>query len=405
LNPVSARRLRQARLAAGLTLQATSDRLARLGLRLTRAALHKYEGGKSKPSPRALLCLAQVLDVPAEALLAESKLEIEWLAFRSHASLGKAAAARVQAIAARKVEAQLHLAQLLGQRTTPRFPSRQAVRNPDDAERLAEALRRTWNLGEAPLESLTQTIEDRGGVVVEVAEVRAGFDGLSGFANGRHPVIVVNDRAPGDRRRYTLAHELGHLAMTCDRVPGERQEPFAHRFAGAFVVPAPVARRELGARRRHLGFEELKHLKLKYGLSIQAWVRRALDLDIISESTYRSLCRQIGILGWRRTEPVVYEGERASARLQQLLLRALSEGVITRIEAEQIQPGIAQEAEAAQAPLARRARDLLYASDADRDQAMSRAAEALTADYSTGGVLRDFDAFGEKDLHDGDAEE
>ena len=29
----------------------------------------------------------------------------------------------------------------------------------------------------------------------------------------RRPVIVVSEGKPGDRQRYTLAHELGHLVM------------------------------------------------------------------------------------------------------------------------------------------------------------------------------------------------
>ena len=117
-----------------------------------------------------------------------------------------------------------------------------------------------WGLGDAAIESMAGTIEDNGGVVVEVTGVPHGFDGLSGVAAGCHPVVVVNREALADRRRYTLAHELGHVVMTCDEVPTAAQEPLAHRFAAAFLVPSRIAVRELGERRRHLDLQELKLL-------------------------------------------------------------------------------------------------------------------------------------------------
>ena len=78
----------------------------------------------------------------------------------------------------------------------------------------------------------------------------------------------------------------------------------AHRFAAALLVPADAARQELGEKRRHLAFTELGVLKEKYGLSMQAWIRRAKDLEIISESVYKSLCIQFSSKGWRKREPV-----------------------------------------------------------------------------------------------------
>jgi Zn-dependent peptidase ImmA (M78 family) len=387
-----------------LTLQAVADQMAARGLRITRAALHKYEAGKSRPSARTLVFLSEALGLPAHRLLEEPRVEIRWFAFRRHASLPRSAAERVQALAARRAENQLYVENLLGSREFPRFPKRQTLETTDDAERLAESVRRVWNLGDAPLESLTQTIEDHGGVVVEVGEVVAAFDGLSGLADGKHPVIVVNAHAPADRRRYTLAHEIGHLAMTCEEVPEREQEPLAHRFAGAFIVPARVARRELGTRRRRLDLNELVRLKAKHGLSIQAWVRRALDLEIISESVYRALCKQVGARGWRKVEPMVYDAERRPARLEQMLLRALSEGVVSSDEAEQLLPDIVRKSKGTPAGPSRRATDLLYASDDERDRVLSRAAESAAAYYAAGEPLRDFEAYGEKDLHDGSAD-
>lgn len=391
-------RIRQFRLAAGFSLQEAATRLGQAGLQITRAGLSKHETGRGRPSARTLLYLARVYGVAPADLLSPPDIEIRWFAFRSHSSLGKRTAERVKAVAARRVEHQIRLARLLSQ-ASPRFPRREEVLTLADAEGLAEGVRRSWGLGEAPLESVTQTIEDHGGVVVEVPAPKTGFDGLSGVANGRHPVIVVSADAPADRRRYTLAHELGHIAMSCDHVPPREQEPYAHRFAAAFIVPARVARRELGEKRRRLDLQELKCLKARYGLSIQAWIRRAADLEIITPASYRSLCRQISALGWRRTEPVVYDAEQRPTRLRQLVLRAQAEGMISRAEAEELLIEVARGSH--QVPRGEGPRALLYASTEEREHALSRAAESAAGDYAAHAELREFDAFGERDLHDG----
>jgi Zn-dependent peptidase ImmA (M78 family) len=308
---------------------------------------------------------------------------------------------RVQALASKVVEHQVGLQKLLHADHPPRFPKRARVRTPADAERLAQLVRRSWKLGDAPLESVTRTIEDHGGVVVEVHGMDRGFDGLSGIADGRIPVLVINGEPSADRRRYTLAHELGHLAMTSEGVPEQEQEPLAHRFAAAFIVPEAVARHELGARRRHLDWSELQLLKLKHGLSMQAWIRRARDLEIIGPGLYTRLFRQIGSFGWRRVEPVVYDAERPPSKLRQLVLRAVAEGCISAAEADEIlRDAVALGSRAVTAGSHRGALDLLYASAEERERRLSIAAEAAAEIYAADSEVRGFDAFGEKDLHD-----
>ena len=50
--------------------------------------------------------------------------------------------------------------------------------------------------------------------------------------------------------------------------------------------------------------ESYARLKAKWGVSIQALVRRARDLAIIDYNRYRSLMIQISSRGWRKNEPV-----------------------------------------------------------------------------------------------------
>jgi len=86
-------------------------------------------------------------------------------------------------------------------------------------------------------------------VVVVALDRDAGqFDGLSGWCGEQVPVTVVNTLVDVDRRRFNLAHELGHLLM---RTPENLSEQLAHRIRGKrSLSPAEVAYRELGRKRK-----------------------------------------------------------------------------------------------------------------------------------------------------------
>ena len=170
------------------------------------------------------------------------------------------------------------------------------------------------------------------------------------------------------------------------------------RFAAAFLVPADAARRELGDRRRHLDLRELAILKVKYGLSMQAWIYRATDLGIIDPAHSRSLIADLSARGWRKEEPVAFDAHERTVRerplrLRQLTVRAHAEGLLTEAQAERICPGATREriywgATARRAtPRRMDARALLKLPPPERDQLLARAARLVKADYEKGGAL------------------
>ena len=65
----------------------------------------------------------------------------------------------------------------------------------------------------------------------------------------------------------------------------------------------------------------LADLKARWGVSLQALIRRARTLEIISHSHYRALSAQLGARGWRTQEPitVLVERPRALRQLAELL--------------------------------------------------------------------------------------
>ena len=412
-------RIKQARVAAAMTQDEVVAALGALGHPLTKAGLSKYERGGSVPKPTTLRALGKVLRVPAEFFLEEARatVGVEWLPPHG-ARLTIAAEERIKTLAMAQVEAVVTLRRALEpKRVLPDFPRVKAPRpTVEAAEEAARQLRKAWHVGDAPIESVAGTIEDAGGIVVETdgpADVGDGaadtaFDGMAGWVDGSTPIIVVGAAVPDDARRVHLACELGRLALDAIKSDAPTMARVVKRFATAFLVPADAARRELGERRRHLDLRELAILKVKYGLSMQAWIYRATDLGIIDPAHGRSLIAELGARGWRKAEPVAFDAHERRVRertvrerpfrLRQLTVRAHAEGLLTEAQAERICPGATREriywgATARRAtPRRMDARTLLKLPPPERDQLLARAARLVKADYEKGGALAGFEA-------------
>ncbi len=378
------------------------DSLAEHGVSLTKAGLSKYERGGSVPKPRTLRTLAQVLGVDTAFFFEESAVSIEWLAFRKASRLGKKQQERIKTLALVQVAALHVLRRALEPNRQPRPMIRTVVTVPADAESAADQLREHWGLGDRPIESVTSVIEDAGGIVVESGDEEDLFDGLSGWVDDKTPVIVVSSSVSDDRKRFSLARELGHLAMDVGEIDSATEERLAHRFAAAFLVTANTARRELGERRRRLDLRELAVLKQKHGLSMQAWIYRAADLGIIDQSHARTLFAEMSARGWRRREPIAFNGHERLMHLQQLAVRALAEGVISSATAERLFPSIQEEFGVAgvSAQSSMRVRRLMELPRLERELFLEQAVALVQDEYVEGGALSGFESLAEEDHHD-----
>jgi Zn-dependent peptidase ImmA (M78 family) len=283
----------------------------------------------------------------------------------------------------------------------PQLPDNKVV-TMKDAEGAAMQLRAAWKLGEDPIESLARVVENYGGIVVAMPFDGVKFDGLSGLVNQTWPLTVVNSSVPDDRRRFNLAHELGHLTMKCPKMSDKERENAAHRFAGALLAPASAVMKELGEHRQRILIEELMALKRKYGLSIQAWLFRARDLGIIDERRFAGLYREMSFRGWRKEEPEPYQGDENPMRLRQMALRALAEGIISEREARKLDPGISIEAKEEQT-MSREVpspRELLRMPRKQRLNILEKSAKQAQRIYAEESELREWSEVGVGDLHE-----
>ena len=202
----------------------------------------------------------------------------------------------------------------------------------DQLEETALELRRNWNLGIDPIENLTQLLEDQG-IKIGLVSGFEHFDACTFIADGV-PVIVSKAELPGDRLRFNLGHELGHLILSVKE--GLDSEAACHRFIGAFLAPKQAVCFELGSRRTTLDMNELFLLKKKYGLSMQAWIFRSRDLGIISDNEASRLFQRFRANGWHRHEPGEALPTERPLRMERLIYRALAEDLISRSRAQEL---------------------------------------------------------------------
>lgn len=331
-------RLKLARSAAGFSLRSLAREINNC---VTPQAIGKYERDESVPSSGVLLALATALDVPVDYLVADQEMRLEAIEFRKKRVLSKRELSRIEAKALLMIERYLVVEELLDlpslgwerPRAAP-YPVHRELAEADDA---AKHLRQHWGLGIDAIPNVIELLEEKGIKVFSV-----DLADISGLAAGVHsgksflPVIFVNNQDPGERQRFTLAHELGHLLMNVDAKLDA--EMAAHRFAGAFLMPGETLRSEIGKHRKSIGGGELVNLKQIFGVSIQALTWRCRDLDIFAQPLLKKLQAEYKRLGWSSPpyqEPHALPRE-APMRFERLTFRALSEGAISDAKAAEL---------------------------------------------------------------------
>lgn len=334
-----AQRIHQARLAAGLTLAALGGKVG-----VSHTAIQKYEKGLLTPSSAQLLNLAQACGVRTEYFFRTHAVELVRLRFRKTSTFGRTAQDALTIRVAEQVEKRVELLDAFPALPLPAFappaglPRR--VATPDTIETLSDRVRTAWQLGMNPIADLTGTLEGLGLLVIVVDEANPGFSGLTALArtdDGReYPVVAVSGRWPGDRQRFALAHELGHLLLAGRRVEHLDEEAACDRFAGAFLAPRVAVRQLLGRQRHAIEWQELHGLKHEFGLSMAGWLQRAWHCGVISDATHLALHRRFSARGWRRLEPGEALPREQPRLFNQLVYRALAEHYISEAKAAEL---------------------------------------------------------------------
>jgi Zn-dependent peptidase ImmA (M78 family)/DNA-binding XRE family transcriptional regulator len=215
-----------------------ADLAARIGLE--RTAMVRVESGERKVSATELVAIAGALDRPVDWFFVESPVAVTSRRRDLAAGGFSGAVDRALELTARDV-AFLQARHLLSSADRP--PAREAPDSFENAEYLARSIRAEAGRPEGPLLDLQSVAESLGLLGFSLA---LGPDaGDAAYVEvGNLGVAVVNGTTDPGRRRFSLAHELGHHLTGDAYEPSPRlgvpdTERMLNAFAAYLLMPRP----------------------------------------------------------------------------------------------------------------------------------------------------------------------
>lgn len=320
-------RLTQARVLAEMTKGELAEELD-----VSAAAVGQYEAGATKPRPELLPELSRILTVPVEFFAAGrpiGRLDAADAHFRSLRSTR----AKDRAKAATHAEQLWELTYALEKRVRLPEVDLPAVGEGVTPAQAARLLRQSWAIGRGPLPHLVATMESRGIVVSLIPMTNDAVGRVSAYSTdalGRPLVIVTPERARSIYRyRFTCAHELGHLLLHANALPGDRQqEREADEFAAELLTPKAEIEPLLP---RTMRIATLEKLSGEWGVSVESLVRRMGELRVVSDLSVRRAYQRLNAASeFRRDEPISTYKSEVPSLLREALALAERHGLTRR---------------------------------------------------------------------------
>ncbi|GAA0684736.1 XRE family transcriptional regulator [Clostridium cadaveris] len=300
-------RLQASRKYRGMTIIELAESIG-----VSKQAISQYEGGQSSPLFEVLIKIANTLGFPIDYFYEEDKINIK---------LGNTYFRALSKMSKKEENAQKEKTKLIGKlfyflNEYIEFPSLNLPVFEEDLsiEEKALKLREYWGLGEEPIKDVIYLLEKNGVIVSESTTDSNNIDAFSQQQNingeKRYVVVLGNDKFSSTRRQFSAAHELGHIILhdgfleldTMSKEEIRNMENEAHSFAASFLLPKNAFSEDVNLYPTSL--EYYKELKKKWRTSISAMLVRANQLNILSYSSYQSLIKKMGRLGWRIKEPL-----------------------------------------------------------------------------------------------------
>lgn len=268
---------------------------------ISQSTISKYEGKVLAVSEEHLFRIASALDYPITFFLQTDKL----YGFGSHCTYHRKRVTmpvqELKILLAKLNRLRIHIDRFLSAvelEHDNQFPRLDIEEYDGDAEQIAQIIRKNWRLPRGPIKDLVQVVESAGGMVVRQSFGTRKLDAVSQYVPGLPPIFLINSDMPGERVRFTLAHEIGHIVM--HELPNDEMEREADRFAAELLMPAHDIAPDLTS----LSFVNLVKLKPYWKVSMAALATRAHDIGKITDRQYRSLFEQLSKNGYRLSEPM-----------------------------------------------------------------------------------------------------
>ncbi|RZK11231.1 MAG: ImmA/IrrE family metallo-endopeptidase [Flavobacterium sp.] len=168
---------------------------------------------------------------------------------------------------------------------------------------IAKQFRQCLNLSKPVIDNLAKLLEQQG-IIISCFEFGSErVDSRSILTDDQFPIIFLNKSHLGDRLRFSLAFQLGHLVMhTYSPVPADREISHeANLFAAELLMPEEAIREDF---KDGVSLPLLAQLKRKWKVSMISLLYRADDLGFLTPNQKRYLVQQFNQAKIRRREPV-----------------------------------------------------------------------------------------------------
>lgn len=318
------RMLELARCARSFTQKELADKSG-----ISQGKLSKVEHGLLVPTDDDLASLTEALDYPL-SFFVEPMIPRGFPPYH-HRKRKTLPAKTLEVIHASTNIRQLHVKKLVQSATMKSWVNlpRYDVDEVDgDAAHAAQIVREHLGVPRGPVPDMVDILEKAGAIVVACDFQTTKLDAMSQCDEGLPPLVFINSAMPGDRWRFTLAHELGHIVLHSLRplLDDEEMEQQADEFASEFLMPA----NEIKPYLVDLSLSKLARLKEIWKVSMQALLMRAKNLRLIAKPEYERLWKQLSRAGYRTREPISIPREepKALSRLIDFHLNELSYGVL-----------------------------------------------------------------------------
>jgi len=316
--------LRFYRLKKGMTMKELAEKTG-----ITNMAISNYEKDKRNPDIVILRKMADVLGVKVLDFMSvrNENLIFQHGEFRKNLKLSNEKKDLVYETIEDYVHRLFTVVDILGDTVLPIPPLTHRLKLVNDVEQCADKLRKWLKLSpEGPVGNLTGLLEDNGIIVCQIDIDSCDFSGINGMIN-QYPYITVNAKNTPERQRFTMAHELAHMAFDWSGREAKECERIADGVAGAFLFPANDARHELGLKRKGI-YADMLLAAEKFGISMLCLAFRAKELKIVSEQAYRDFMIVASKNGWRKNEPSRIKQE-YPGWFRELVYRAITEKEIS----------------------------------------------------------------------------
>jgi len=303
-------RLREARLARGISIQELADAVG-----VSRQSISRYELGHGSPSGNIMSQIIDFLNFPPAFFTKDYKPNkpCSTIYFRSLKSALQSARdmLTVRTNWLQNIIDYLEIYVAFPTVNLPEFEKNDSADfwSFDEIEKVAIKTRKHWGLGLGPISNITLLLEKNGVIVVRAQTNSEKTDACSQW-RGRRPFIYLSsDKGSAVRSRFDAVHELGHLLLHGGTVAEEQLrdskvlkelEKEANHFASSFLLPAETFRNEVMG----TSLDHFVSLKRRWQVSIAAMIYRCEDLGILSDNQILYLRKQMSHYKMRLREPL-----------------------------------------------------------------------------------------------------